>query len=675
MPSEDTYLFIALWEQEIKIIECYPLPINLDLELTSMQIFIAFQNYYTNETKEKGFKRSFFKLPIKNINKIASIFLDVIKEKEKEIPFISAILFPGYYNEKDIEVFDDLLNNLGSEYKEFKKVKIEKSYSKIKEILELKEKVRDAEIKIEKSYSKNDALIDFKKGMELFSNKKYDQSYFFLKKAHLKFKNDNDLKMLLDSSFFIGSALSQLNKLNIAQEYFKLLEDLSIKLQNSKYYEMSIYMSGFCAFKTEHYDLALTQFKKLESKNIQHINKFQFYFLYGRVLRLLNQNEKSIAFLSKAKDVSFQTEDDQNLSEKRAKLYLELGHTNYNIAIDLVKSGKFDKNKIGSYLKNAINYYEESIQIWKEDDNYFALIDAYRLIGNIYNVVNEFALAIDYYRKAMEYAELTNDILNRLKTFSLIVQIYVKLNMHEVIVKEMDEMLSKIVSFAFVDLFTIAGFHRQLGDSLFRLNNNKEALSELLIALNIYNKFDTPRREALSPLKIIIEIYRSNNEEKYVQYYQEQFNNLENKIKQFEAKSGKLHGFLANIKEFWLVMDDGTTIFSYAPETSFDPHLFGSFISALQTFSLELTSESLNAISMGLDQYTFYREKGKSIFVLGRASVKSSLNQIRDALSNIFNEFWKQYNQFFENFDGNVGRFSNFANWIENAKKLEWKKE
>ncbi|MFX1393600.1 MAG: tetratricopeptide repeat protein [Promethearchaeota archaeon] len=668
MLKNELYAFIALWNKDLgaKIIDFYPKSMNLDLDLITTQIFIAFQSFYYNESEDKKIKRTFFKLPIKNINKKASIFLDSLKKSENQDnihPFIVVFLFPGYFSDEELKDFDKLIYNIGTQFINNEKIQLKYYFNEIYELFTLKEKVQDADIKIDEEYSFNEALLDFKNGMEQYSRKKFDQSYFFLKKAHLKFKNENKIHLLLETFFFLGSVLSQLNKLKAAQEYFEKLEDLSHQLQHKKYYENAIFMDGFCAYKTEDFDKALIQFKKLDAEEIQYINKFQFYFLYGRLLRLAGLNDDAIEKLLKAYKISNSLEASMDLKEKRAKLILELGHTNYNLAIQTIKAGKVDRIKLASYLNNTINNYKDAIKIWEDMDNFPALIDAYQLIGNIYSVLNEHLHSIENYRKALYYAELTNDIFKRLHIFNLIIQTFVRLEMHEVIVKEIDEMLSKIVSYAFMDLLTISGFHRQLGIALFKLGKEKEALSELLIALNIHNKFDTPSNEALLTLENIIEIYKNTGEEKYIQYYEEEYNKLKDKIQLMEIK--EKFGILGDVKEIWFIYDDGTTLFSYTPETSFDPNLFGSFISALQSFSLELTSKQLNSITMGRDQYTFYIEEKKPFFIMGRSNVKASLNAIIKVLQELYNQFWNQYKSTLEKFDGFVTRYSNFIKQIE----------
>ncbi len=58
------------------------------------------------------------------------------------------------------------------------------------------------------------------KGMEAFNNKNYEQAYFLLKKALIKIKSENNVKLLLDCLFFIATLLSELQKYKVAHIYY-----------------------------------------------------------------------------------------------------------------------------------------------------------------------------------------------------------------------------------------------------------------------------------------------------------------------------------------------------------------------------------------------------------------------------------------------------------------------
>jgi len=677
----DLSAFIALWDKRIgaKIMDFYPKSSQpkFDLEFISSKIFFAFQNL--NQDDATRIKRTFFKLPFKDINRKALILLDVLesndnKEKDQQ-SFIVVLLVPVFISDEELDGFKNIISEIGNDYLTTESLIFDKRLEKIEEIFILDEQVRDSEISIDENYSLNEALLDFKNGIEQFSNKKYKQAYFFLKKAYLKFNADNKIKLVLEATFFLSSLLSQLNKYNVAQIYIENLENLSYQLKHQKYYETALFLGGFINYKNEDYENALKKFKKLESLNPKNINKFNFFFLYGRVLRLLKINLDAATFLQKALEESKHLEDSNELKEKKAQVLVELGHINYTSAINTIVSGKLNQSFYKSSLLKSIKYYEDAIKILHEIENYSGLITIYRLIGNIYELIDEYLLAIKNYRKALNFAEQINDIVSRLQIFSLIIQKLSVLGKYDIIIKETDQMLSKTIAYAYLDLFTISNFHRYLGEALFKLGRDKfdkDALSELLISINIYNKFDNPVLESLDTLQMIINIYeRSNDAEKskYIDFYTNQYQHIETRIHTIKRTKTGAFNLLKEVKEFWIFTLDGKQLYSHAPETNYNPELFGGFLSALQNFSLELASKNLNSITIGLDQYVIFREQ-HPFYVLGRSSYKTSLYNIEKILKIIHDEFWKNYHMFLEDPDGDIGKFSQF---FENFKELNFK--
>jgi hypothetical protein len=235
-------------------------------------------------------------------------------------------------------------------------------------------------------------------------------------------------------------------------------------------------------------------------------------------------------------------------------------------------------------------------------------------------------------------------------------------------------MLAKTIAYAYLDLFTISNYHKYLGESLFNLGRDKDALSELLISLNIYNKFENPVLDSLSVLQMIIKIYgRSNNADKtkYLEYYTDQYRHIEMKIHQIKEEKVKVFTLLKEVKEFWIFTLDGRQLYAHAPETNYNPELFGGFLSALQNFSMELASKNLKSITIGLDQYVIFREE-KPFYVLGRANYKAPLYNIEIILKHIYDHFWKIYQKILQEKDVDISKFSQF---FEIFKELNFKEE
>jgi len=145
----------------------------------------------------------------------------------------------------------------------------------------------------------------------------------------LKFKNENNVSFILDSLFFIATTLSELKKFTIARSYYEELETLARSLNYQKYLETALFMEGFCAYKTEDYELIIQNFTTLEKLEKEYVNKFQYYFLFGRILRLTGQNEMSLKKFQLALDFSKKLEQTDKDLEKIAQLLVETGHVYY----------------------------------------------------------------------------------------------------------------------------------------------------------------------------------------------------------------------------------------------------------------------------------------------------------------------------------------------------------
>ena len=122
---------------------------------------------------------------------------------------------------------------------------------------------------------------------------------------------------------------------------------------------------------------------------------------------------------------------------------------------------------------------------------------------------------------------------------------------------------------------------------------------------------------------------------------------------------------LGEIKEVWIYYNTGIEMFSFAPETSVNPDLFGGFLTAMQAFSLEISNKTLNAMIIGEDRYSFYRDKDWKFFVLGRSNIKAGEFNVESILKKIHQKFREQFKSQILNFEGEVSPFPWFKKDLE----------
>ena len=233
------------------------------------------------------------------------------------------------------------------------------------------------------------------------------------------------------------------------------------------------------------------------------------------------------------------------------------------------------------------------------------------------------------------------------------------------IVKKIDVILHNIAPIAYLDLFTVAGFHKQLGESFIELRRNNEALSELLVALNLYNKFPNPVPELLIVFNKIIEIYEQKENLERIQYYR---NKVKKELEEASKREKIKYNPLEVVKEFWIFTNEGVAIFSYTPKTNTTPHLLSGFLIAMDNLGSELKVDQIKTIKIGFEYFAYYKEKEHPIFIVGRANVKFQLDIIEKIIKTIYMRFWTTYKKFLENFDGDTSKFDPFIN---NLKDLD----
>jgi tetratricopeptide (TPR) repeat protein len=667
MDKENIISLIAIWDEEFgpKIMDICPTDDRFDFRTIVNNIFITYHNFYKKDLNTPA-QKFIFKLPPVNINKKAKIFVDKVLDEEKVL--IVVLFIPDYFPDESMIIFDNIIENIGMEYNELKTKVLDKYIDQINEKFILEQTVKDAGITINDDYLIKDALQDFRTGLEQYKKKELDRSYYLLQKAHLKFELDDQLQFLLETSYFIGTILMQKNKFIAAKEYFKKLGNLAVELQHEKYIERAIFMEGYCDYQENNYQSAYENFIKLNDSDLKFVSKFRYNTLMGKVLADIGHYDDSIEVLEKALELNELMQDSVATKKKRAEIFLDLGHISYEMVYQAKKSGKLKENISLSHLSNSINYFKETIKIWEKIDNYPGLIELYQLLASMHEILGESEFTIEYYEKALEYAEISNDLVNRFKILETVIQIYAQQNLHAIIIKKIDIILFKIAPVAYLDLSTVASFHRQLGESLIALNRNNDALSELIVALNLYGKLSKPVPDLLIVLKRIIEIYKQKDDPDRVEYYEDRKKRAKDELDEIAIQEKIELKSLEVVEEFWIFTNEGGVAFSYTPKTDVNPKLLSGFLMAMDHFGTELKMDQIKTLRIGNENFVYYKEKEQPIFIVGRSKITFQIDYIEEIIQKIYLKFIKLYEPFLEEFDEDSSKFDSF---IDVLKKLE----
>jgi len=426
-----------------------------------------------------------------------------------------------------------------------------------------------------------------------------------------------------------------------------------------------MFMQCYCAYKSEDYINALSYFDRIKIDQMQSINKLQYFTIKGRTLQKLDLIDKAITEYEKALEMGVSSQETDQLKKQRAQILYELGILFYQSAVNLIKASGFkDANLMQQRLQRAIEYFNGTLEIWEILSEYNNLIGGYSLLANIYENLGDNLKAIENYRKAWEKAKKINELPKKIRIAQTLVQLQMKTKEYDQCIKDINQILSEVQNSAFVDLYTTAAFHRQLAEIFVQLKQIDKALDEYIITLNIYNRVNTPIPEIPKVLEQIAMIYQERNDSAKVTYYQSERDRILRKLeeKQAQTKISKKVRTLGDVKEIWIFSESGLLIYSYAPETEVDPELLGGFLAAMQSFSLEISKRTLNAMIIGNDRYAFYRDPDSEakIYILGRSSNKVPEKSAQEVLKKIFQRFTTEYAINLKNFVGDVTEMKKF---------------
>jgi len=659
--------FIAIWDEELgpKIVELYPKTNIGDIEKLLRYIFQAYQSPDISYQSRK------LTISIRNIGRKARVLFDTIPNISVRggfQPFIAVILVPDYFSDDDLNIYNEVLDKIAKNFSKNQKISLKKYYEDIKERYDFKQVIKESDIEISDFYSHDAAIEDLEKAKELVETKNFEQSSQRLKKALLKFEQEDHEHLIMEVFYETASNSVKQKKFDKAKQDFKRLEELAKKLDDEKYREISLFMQGFCAYKIEKYMDALENFEKLNIDDTQYINKIEYYYMYGQILSYFKRYNEALQQLLWALVLSTERKKNKAVTRQQSQILYELGLINYNIAFEKLKRlGLKNKKNYQTELNEAISFFERSADLLTELSEFSILSQVNQLIGNINEFLGEDEKAIEYYENALENAITLQDRTRELKLNKKIIQKQHKLGLYDTNIKKIKAILSNLDRYRFIDLYTIASYHRDLGNSYVAIGKIKKGLTELRKTYKIFRSFQTPVIEELELLNRIAKLYTRIENFERVAFYAEKIKEVSNKLLNLSRiEKTKEYNPMLDVKEVWIFMtSSGVRLYSYAPYTDVDHDLLGGFLTALRNFSSEFSERQLNSMVIGDDRYTIYQEEGYDFFILGRSSVKSSEETVKKILSILYTRFWKEFEAEIKNFQGKLDYFIRFKDVID----------
>jgi tetratricopeptide (TPR) repeat protein len=656
--------FIALWDEALgpTVEDVYPYDHTVgDVDSLAVKIFLTFETVFGNSAE--GFKRTNVSLPLNAIGRKASILLETIPNPDVRgglQPFIVVLLLPENFG--NLDVFEETMTKVAMKYKEKPRPVLRELFSDFMDIYRREMQAEEGLLKLEDGYSLTTAVTDFKNGVGFFQKKKFEVAYPLIRRSLVKFEQENQAKLIIEAVFLLSTIFIQQKRYFVARNYYNRLEGLAQEQGNQKYLEQGQFMQAYCSYMIEDYPQTTEILNRIQLEKTQFVNKLQYYAIRGRALTKLELFESAKDAFEQAIEISADQQASDSLIRQRAQIFFELGSVYFQLAMASLKThGLADRTEMITLMDNAIEKYKLAGDNFAKLEDWPWLIHIYQVIGNISEYLGDRSKQLQYYREALEYSEKINDNPSKLKILKRIVQIQTVLGMHAQNVLDLQRIINEIGESAFIDLYSLAYFHQNLAENLISLQQPQDALSEYIIAQNYYKKFKIPGPELVDVLRRIHQIYLDQKDTEKATYYQDQIQRVEEQINKLEPKDhGKSGNRLGQVKEIWIFSDTGLELFDFAPETTMDPELLGGFLSALQSFSNELTREQLNAMVVGGDRYMIFRKPEGKFYIMGRANIKASEHLVEKTLKLITERFYKEYENYLANFVGNVTPFKKF---------------
>ncbi len=668
--TRELYTFMAIWDDLLgpKVIDVYP-HFNLgNLEELSIYIFQLYEFFYQNP--DIPYHKAEIIVPIFKLNRKANvIFNSILNEHIRGgfQPYFIVLLAPDYFEDEELKFFNEILLKVSQNFLKYKTVSLENYYEEFKKILSLKIIPKDADVKISDTYSYSAAMEDFQAGITLYKQNNDEEAYSIFKKVLLKFEKEQHLNLMAEVLYLMGNLLVKKKNYAKAKHYFNQLNGIYERIQDKKYYEASLFMEAFAAYKLEDFISANRLFNNLKKINPKKINLIQFYTVFGKSLVHSNKFNEAFDMFNNALEKLLELQRNGKQKKQLSQVYYEMGNVLFRLhAAKINELGYIRMGEYQNYLTDALNFYINSEKILEELEDYSTLIHVLLTIGNLYEIVENENTALDYYMKTLEIIHAKNIPFNQLGVSKKVIQLFKKLKLHEKRAMFIGDILHDLERFGFIDSFSIASLYHDLAHSLIFLYNFQEGMGNLIIAEDILSKFDIPVHEELVILNQILSILTTLKQYDKIPYYSDRVKLVSERIHESEIqKPNKLHP-LGYIKEIWIFSTiSGVKLFSYAPETEMDQDLLGGFITALKNISVEIAQRELDSITIGNDSYTLFQEENKNFFILGRISSKTSIEITKKILKAIYKRFWKEFHDYIINFQGNITPFQRFEDIID----------
>ncbi|TFG14880.1 MAG: hypothetical protein EU531_08865 [Promethearchaeota archaeon] len=120
------------------------------------------------------------------------------------------------------------------------------------------------------------------------------------------------------------------------------------------------------------------------------------------------------------------------------------------------------------------------------------------------------------------------------------------------------------------------------------------------------------------------------------------------------------------LQDIWILSEAGIVLFHRMYDENFDDQLFGSLLSALNSFAEEVVKDGLSNFELQNKRYTILKKNG--LIFIANSSKKVKEKKVMEELEDVVERFFQLYSpQLLENWDNDISIFRNFELEIEES--------
>jgi len=346
------------------------------------------------------------------------------------------------------------------------------SSAKIDSLVSILESTTDSREKVEILMSIIDEVID----------SDYDKAMQYAKIALTESENTNYMEGKANVFFVMGSIYENTDNYEIAIENYLLSLNLYTDLMNEREMAKLYYSLGDIYKKKGLYQLSLEnclEGLKIYEKLNDRAGLSDIYNCMGSLYKYQQNNMKALDYYNKSLDLRIALEDKYGMAlsynnigvvyaiegrnevaldyfRKSEEIYIEKIHieagAKKNLGITLGNIGNVYLNQLK--LDDAYNYISKSLKIHNEIGYTRGIADQHRKLGNYYDLLDYFDLAIENLSKAFNLYKDLGRLENKKEAAAMLSEIYFKKGYHK-------------------EAYKYLLMHKELNDSIFTIEKMK----------------------------------------------------------------------------------------------------------------------------------------------------------------------------------------------------------